>query len=118
MHIWGKGRAAGRVGSGRVRLFVSNRGSGRVGSTFCRVGSKKSDPWTTLYYLYYYCTTRGCGRDLLERIEYADEYRSGYHKLKGESRSHKQLLIIAHLVLTTDDPGRLLTSCRLISEPN
>ena len=38
----GKGRAAGR---GRVRLFVCNRGSGRVnvlpgrvGSTFCRVG--------------------------------------------------------------------------------
>ena len=26
-------------GSGRVRLFVSNRGPGRVGSTFCRVGS-------------------------------------------------------------------------------
>ena len=35
-------------GSGRVRLFVDNRGSGRVGSTFRRVGSKKSDPWTTL----------------------------------------------------------------------
>ena len=39
MHIWGKGRAAGRVGSGRVTLFVGNRGSGRVGSTFRRVGS-------------------------------------------------------------------------------
>ena len=26
-------------GSGRVRLFVGNRGSGRVGSTFRRVGS-------------------------------------------------------------------------------
>ena len=35
----GKDRATGRVGSGRVRLFVGNRGSGRVGSTFCRVGS-------------------------------------------------------------------------------
>ena len=53
MHIWGKGRAAGRV-----RLFVGNRGSGRVGSgqRFSgsgrvgsgRVGSKKRDPWTTL----------------------------------------------------------------------
>ena len=42
MYIWGKGRAAGRVGSDR--LFVGNRGSGRVGSG--RVGSKKSDPWT------------------------------------------------------------------------
>ena len=49
MYIWGKGRAEGRVGSGRVRLFVGNRGSGRV--NVCgsgRVGSKKSDPWTTL----------------------------------------------------------------------
>ena len=27
MHIWGKGRAAGRVGSD---FFVGNRGSGRV----------------------------------------------------------------------------------------
>ena len=34
MYIWGKGRAAGRV-----RLFVGNRGSGRVGSTFRQVGS-------------------------------------------------------------------------------
>ena len=60
-----KDRAAGRVGSGRVRLLVSNCGSGRVGSGFCRVGSKKSDPWTTLmdngmehrdniYYLFIY----------------------------------------------------------------
>ena len=32
------GEGSGR-GSGRVRLFVSNRGSGRVGSTFRRVGS-------------------------------------------------------------------------------
>ena len=36
MYIWGKGRAAGRVG---VRLFVGNRGLDRVGSTFRRVGS-------------------------------------------------------------------------------
>ena len=35
-------------GSGRVRFFVGNSRSGRVGSTFRRVGSKKSDPWTTL----------------------------------------------------------------------
>ena len=32
------GEGSGR-GSGRVRLFVGNRGSGRVGSTFRRVGS-------------------------------------------------------------------------------
>ena len=46
------GEGSGR-GSGRVRLFVGNRWSGRVGSgqRFAgsgRVGSKKSDPWTTL----------------------------------------------------------------------
>ena len=35
-------------GSGRVRLFVGNRGSGRVNVSPGRVGSKKSDPWTTL----------------------------------------------------------------------
>ena len=45
MHIWGKGRAAGRVGSDFLSAIA-----GRVGSTFYRVGSgpKKSDPWTTL----------------------------------------------------------------------
>ena len=37
MYIWRKDRAAGRVT--RVRLFVGNHGSGRVGSTFRRVGS-------------------------------------------------------------------------------
>ena len=38
MHTYrGKGRAAGRVGSGQT--FVSNRRSGRVGSTFRRVES-------------------------------------------------------------------------------
>ena len=37
MYIWG--RVGPRVGSGWVRLFVGNRGSGRVGSTFRRVGS-------------------------------------------------------------------------------
>ena len=35
-------------GSGRVRLFVGNRGSGRVNVSPGRVGSKKCDPWTTL----------------------------------------------------------------------
>ena len=43
------GEGSGR-GSGRVRLFVVNRKSGRVGSTFRWVGSKKSDgsdPWDT-----------------------------------------------------------------------
>ena len=41
------GEGSGR-GSGRVRFFVGNRGMGRVGSSFRRVGSKKSDSWTTL----------------------------------------------------------------------
>ena len=54
MHMWGKGRAAGRVGpSGQTFCRQSRVGSGRVGSgqRFAgsgRVGSKKSDPWTTL----------------------------------------------------------------------
>ena len=42
VHIWGRG------GSGQVRLFVGNRGSGWVNVLPGRVGSKKSDPWTTL----------------------------------------------------------------------
>ena len=42
------GRVEPRVGSGRVRIFVGNRGSGRVNVSPGRVGSKKSDPWTTL----------------------------------------------------------------------
>ena len=43
MFHMGKGRAAGRA-----RLFVGNRGSGRVNVSPGRVESKKSDPWTTL----------------------------------------------------------------------
>ena len=39
MYIWGKGR---------VRLFVGNRGSGRVHVSPGRVGYKKSDPLSTL----------------------------------------------------------------------
>ena len=42
------GRVGPRVGSGRVRLFVGNRGSGQRFAGSGRVGSKKSDPWTTL----------------------------------------------------------------------
>ena len=49
MYIWGEG--SGR-GWGRVRLFVGNRGSGRVNVSPGRVGSKKSDPWTALPYLH------------------------------------------------------------------
>ena len=43
------GEGSGRW-SGRVRLFVCNRGSGRVGSgqRFAGSGPKKSDLWTTL----------------------------------------------------------------------
>ena len=48
MHIWGKGRAAGRVGSGQTFCQKSRVGSGRVNVSPGRVGSKKSDPWTTL----------------------------------------------------------------------
>ena len=47
MHIWGKGRATGRVGSDFLSAIA-----GRVGSTFRRVGSNKSDPWTTLVWLH------------------------------------------------------------------
>ena len=36
------------IGAGRVRLLVSNRGSGSVNVLPGRVGSKKTDPWTTL----------------------------------------------------------------------
>ena len=36
MHIWGKSRAAGRVGSGQT---FCQQSLGRVGSTFRRVGS-------------------------------------------------------------------------------
>ena len=51
----GKGR-----GLGRVRLFVSNRRLGRVGSTFRLVGSKKSDPWTTLNCALLLCVFNNC----------------------------------------------------------
>ena len=39
MHIWGKGRAAGRVGSDFLSAIAGRVGSGRVGSTLRRVGS-------------------------------------------------------------------------------
>ena len=44
MYIWGKGRAAGRVGSGQTFCRQSRVGSGRVNVSPGRVGSKKSDP--------------------------------------------------------------------------
>ena len=43
MYIWGKGQAAGRVGSDFLSAIA-----GRVYVSPGRVGSKKSDPWTTL----------------------------------------------------------------------
>ena len=49
------GEGSGR-GSGRVRLFVGNRGSGRVNVSPGRVGSKKSDPWTTLVFIIHFST--------------------------------------------------------------
>ena len=51
MYIWGKGRAAGRVGSGQTFCRQPRVGSGRVNVSPGRVGSKKSDPWTTLHHL-------------------------------------------------------------------
>ena len=39
MHIWGKGRAAGRVGSGQTFCRQSRVGSGRVNVSPGRVGS-------------------------------------------------------------------------------
>ena len=50
MYIWGKGRAAGRVGSDFLSAIVGRVGSGRVNVSPGRVGSKKSDPWTTLFW--------------------------------------------------------------------
>ena len=39
MHIWGKGRAAGRVGSGQTFCRHSRVGSGRINVSPGRVGS-------------------------------------------------------------------------------
>ena len=47
LSLYGGGVRLGRV-AGRVRLLVGNRWSGRVNVSPGRVGSKKSDPWTTL----------------------------------------------------------------------
>ena len=44
----GKGRAAGRVGSGQTFCRQARVGSGQRFAGSGRVGSKKSDPWTTL----------------------------------------------------------------------
>ena len=48
MYIWGKGRAAGRVGSDILPAIAARVGSGQRFAGSGRVGSKKSDPWTTL----------------------------------------------------------------------
>ena len=48
MYIWGKGRAAGRVGSDFLSVIAGRVGSGQRFAGSGRVGSKKSDPWTTL----------------------------------------------------------------------
>ena len=48
MYIWGKGRAAGRVGSDFLSAIAGRVGSGQRFAGSGRVGSKKSDPWTTL----------------------------------------------------------------------
>ena len=52
------GEELGR-GSGRVKLVVGNRGSGRVKVSPGRVGSKKSEPWTTLPQRYKSCSYVG-----------------------------------------------------------
>ena len=51
MYTWGKGRAAGRVESGQTFCRQSRVGSSRVNVSPGRVGSKKSDPWTTLRWI-------------------------------------------------------------------
>ena len=48
LYIFGKGRAAGRAGSGQTFCQQSRVGSGQRFAGSGRVGSKKSDPWTTL----------------------------------------------------------------------
>ena len=60
-YILGKGRAAGRVGSDFC--WQSRVGSDRVNISAGRVGSKKSDPWTTLAYMY-------SAHDILNWIEW------------------------------------------------
>ena len=50
MYRWGKGRAAGRVGSDFLSAIVSRVGSGRVNVSPGRVRSK-SGPWTTLEHI-------------------------------------------------------------------
>ena len=48
MYIWGKGRAAGWVGSDFLSAIAGRVGSGQRFAGSGRVGSKKIDPWTTL----------------------------------------------------------------------
>ena len=48
MYMWGKGRAAGRVGSDFSSAIAGRVGSGQRSSSSGRVGSNKSNPWTTL----------------------------------------------------------------------
>ena len=57
MYIWGKGRAAGRVGSDFLSAIAGRVGSGQRFAGLGRVGSKKSDPWTTLLQLHAVCPT-------------------------------------------------------------
>ena len=53
MHIMGEGlgRGSGRVGSDFFSAIAGWVGSGQRFAGSGRVGSKKSDPWTTLYWL-------------------------------------------------------------------
>ena len=51
MYIWGKGRAAGRVGSDFLSAIAGRVGSGPRFAGLGLVGSRKSDPWTTLVYI-------------------------------------------------------------------
>ena len=54
----GKGRAAGRVGSDFLSVIAGRVGWGQRSGGSGRVGSKKSDPWTTLLYIGKYPRTR------------------------------------------------------------
>ena len=47
----GSGRGSGRVGSDFLSAIAGRVGSGQGFDGLGRVGSKKSDPWTTLNHL-------------------------------------------------------------------
>ena len=106
----GKGRAAGRV-----RLFVGNRGSDRVNVSPGRVGSKKSDPWTTLQHTPF-CTIASlpilfpisfdsCSSHcMLYRMTRSVEHRAievyfYYYYFRRKIRKGRSQMVLLHLAL-------------------